>query len=102
MTPEGVGALIDRYGLPLAILGGFLWLLLTRRLVLGSEFLYVDERRKEEREGRLLAEAALKEQSLASARLADAIEQGFQVSTDTILDAIDGRHPEPRARDARR
>ena len=101
MTPEGIGALIDRYGLPLAILGGFLWLLLTRRLVLGSEFLYVDERRKEEREGRLLAEAALKEQSLASARLADAVE----ASTESILDAIDGRHMtslEQRSRDARR
>ena len=101
MTPEGIGALIDRYGLPLAILGGFLWLLLTRRLVLGSEFLYVDERRKEEREGRLLAEAALREQSLASGRLADAVE----ASTETILDAIDGRHAtalEQRSRDARR
>ena len=101
MTPEAIGALVDRYGLPLAILGGFLWLLLTRRIVLGSEVQYIDERRREEREGRLLAEAALKEQSLAAARMADAVE----ASTESILDAIDGRHQtalEQRSRDARR
>lgn len=38
MTPDtwaSLGGLIERYGLPLVILGGFLWLLLTGRVVLG-------------------------------------------------------------------
>src|SRR5687767_13995458 len=38
MTPDtwaSLGGLVERYGLPLAILAGFLWLLLTGRIVLG-------------------------------------------------------------------
>lgn len=68
MTPELlglIGSLLDRYGLPISLLIGLGWLLLTRRLVLGSELNYVEDRRKEERDGRLDAEKALREQTEA-------------------------------------
>lgn len=62
--------LIDKYGLPLVMLLIFAYVMLRRKLVTRGEYdqkvaddakdlTYVDERRKEEREGRLLAEARL-------------------------------------------
>lgn len=88
MTPEilaAIGGLIDRYGLPLAMLAGLGWLLLTRRVVLGSELTYVEQRRVEEREGRLAAEAALRE---VAPKTAEALE--------AMADAIEGRAPRAR------
>lgn len=91
MTPETLaflGALVDRYGIPIALLVGLGWALLTRRLTLGSETAYVEARRVEERDGRLVAEAALREVSAGVNKLADSIES----MTDTLLEAIeDGR-----------
>lgn len=86
MDPAALGALVDRYGLPLAILGGFAWALFTRRLILGSEkersdvayqseLAYREARRLEEREGRLAVEAALRDLSSAVAKLSDSVEQ---------------------------
>lgn len=47
MTPETlafIAGLIDRFGFPLSVLVALGWLLLTRRLTLGSETTYVEER----------------------------------------------------------
>lgn len=66
---QALGGLLDRYGLPIAILVVLGWLLLTRRLVLGSEVTYVEERRREERQGRLEAESALRSQTDAMREL---------------------------------
>lgn len=97
MTPEvfaAIGALIDRYGLPLAILGGLLWLLLTRRVVLGSEATYIEARRLEEREGRIAAEATVKVLTEAVDKLGD----GMGTLSATIVDAVDRALLEDRTR----
>ena len=86
MTPEvlqALASLLERYGLPLALLIGLGWLLLTRRLTLGSETSYVEARRLEEREGRVTAERALQETASALGRLTDAIE--------TLTDLVEDR-----------
>lgn len=76
MSPEvlaAIGGLLDRYGLPIAILIGLGWLLLTGRLVLGSDANYREERRREERTARLEAEAALRAQTEALRDLTEAV-----------------------------
>lgn len=98
-----IGALVDRYGLPLALMGALAWALFTRRLILGSEsertaaayeaeLKYRDDRRVEERDGRLAAEAALRDLSGAVTTLSDGLEK----TTDTILRAVDGQQPRAR------
>lgn len=88
MTPEALGAigeLVDRYGLPIAILAGFAWLVLTRRFVTGSELGYVEARRLDEREGRLAAEATIKV-------LADGFEKvggSMETIADVVTDAVE-------------
>ncbi len=69
----------------MALLIGLGWALLTRRLTLGSETAYVEERRKEERAGRLEAEAELRKSTEATKTLADSLE-GL---TDTLLQAFE-------------
>lgn len=87
MTPEVVealGGIVDRFGLPLAILAGLLWALFTRRLVIGSELEYVEARRREERDGRLAAEVVVRE-------LTDAVEkltEGLDRMADSIVDGL--------------
>lgn len=87
MTPEAlaaIAALIKEYGLPLAILGGFLWLLLTGRIVLGrahdAAIAAADkvtaewrERWTTERSDRVAAEQALRDFTPAMKELADAV-----------------------------
>lgn len=90
MSPELLGALgnlVDRYGLPIVLLVGLGWLLLTRRLVLGSELNYVEARRLEEREGRLAAEAALRELGKTTADAMEALAD----SSDRVVDQLEGR-----------
>ena len=85
MTPELlglIGSLLDRYGLPISLLIGLGWLLLTRRLVLGSELNYVEDRRKEERDGRLAAELALREQTEALRILNESVTERFGLTKD--------------------
>ena len=93
MTPETLaflGSLVERYGLPLILLVGLGWALLTRRITLGSEMNYDESRRVEEREAKLLAEATLREQAQAMAKLSDS----FETMTDTLLEAFeDSRGP---------
>jgi hypothetical protein len=76
LTPEAlqvIGSILDRYGLPIALLIGLGWLLLTGRLVLGSDATYREDRRREERAARLDAEAALRAQTEALRELTDAV-----------------------------
>ena len=85
MTPELlalIGSLLDRYGLPISLLIGLGWLLLTRRLVLGSELNYVEDRRKEERDGRLAAESALRDQTEAMRVLTEAVTDGLGLAKE--------------------
>ena len=77
-----IGSLLDRYGLPISLLIGLGWLLLTRRLVLGSELNYVEDRRKEERDGRLSAELALREQTEALRILNESVTERFGLTKD--------------------
>lgn len=85
MTPEVLGGLIDRYGLPLILLGVLGFLVIRRILVLGSELNYVEARRVEEREGRLAAEAALRQITERSSQIIEAVAE----STASILDRLD-------------
>lgn len=96
MSPEilaAISGLIDRYGLPIAILIGLGWLLLTGRLVLGSDANYREERRREERTARLEAEAALRAQTEALRDLTEAVTDlvGTVAPTSVVKDP-------PRAR----
>ena len=93
MTPETLaflGSVVERYGLPLGMLVGLSWALLTRRITLGSETAYGEARRVEERDAKLLAEATLREQAQAMARLSES----FETMTDSLLEAFeDSRAP---------
>lgn len=99
VSPELVGSFIDRYGLPLAILAMCGWLVLTRRFVTGSELLYVEERRKEEREGRLAAEATVKVLAEGFQTIGGSMEQIAETVTDAVDRALeaDRREGRPRA-----
>lgn len=95
MTPEALaalGGLLDRYGLPIAILVGLSWALLTRRLTLGSETNYVEARRLEERQGRLDAETALRSALSALTGLTQSVED----LTEAILEPPAEGHRVPR------
>jgi hypothetical protein len=88
MTPDTVvfiGSFVDKYGLPLAILCGVVWALLSRRFVTGSELNYVEERRKEERESRLAAEATVRALTEAVEKLGGSMED----LTETIVEAVE-------------
>ncbi len=56
---NAVATLIQDYGLPLIILFAFVYLILTRRLVVGSEVAYREELRDEEHQARKEAEDRL-------------------------------------------
>lgn len=97
---QDIGSLVDRYGLPLIMLLGGLWLVLSRRLVSGGELNYVEARRAEEREARIAAEATVKV-------LAEAVQQtadGLDGLTDVVVTAVeqalreDRERPVPRRR----
>lgn len=91
MTPELLAALaglLDRYGLPLALGLGLGWALLTRRITLGSETNYVEERRAEERTGRLAAEGSLRDMTLALATLTNAVE-GIAENVESVATSVE-------------
>jgi hypothetical protein len=85
LDPGLIGTLLDRFGLPVAVLVVFATLILTGRLRAGSateeEIEYRERLRMEEREARLAAEK----------RLADAIEanraltEGFRELERSVL-----------------
>lgn len=111
MTGEQIGSLLERYGLPLAGLFLVVWAITSRRYVTGSElkeviarfekqivdltaqFLerlkYADERRIEEREGRLAAEATLKVVVAALEKIGGGIDSLSSVVTDAVERAIE-------------
>lgn len=91
-----LGALIDRYGLPLAILVFLVVALARRFFVLGSELErtvaayraeldYREARRVEEREGRLAAEAALKDLSGS----VNALSGGLESHDEKIISVLE-------------
>ena len=76
MTPEtwsGIAELIDRYGLPLAMLGGFLYLVLRRKFVTGAELTAMTALFERERADRIAAEANLAKFAGANAEVAEAV-----------------------------
>lgn len=92
MNPETIGTigeLVDRYGLPVVILAGFAWLVLTRRFVTGSELSYVEDRRREEREGRIAAEATVRVLSDGVEALGGSMEKIASTVTDAVERALE-------------
>lgn len=78
MTPEawaGIAALVDRYGLPLIILGGFLFLVLRGKLVTGSQLAQMTTLFERERADRIAAEAIVAKFVSANAEVAEAVAQ---------------------------
>lgn len=97
--PTSLGGFVDRYGLPLAILGFFAWLILTRRFVTGNELAYVEARRVEEREGRIAAEATVKILADAFAKVGGSVETIAETVTDAVERALEAdREDRSRAR----
>lgn len=95
--PTSLGGLIDRYGLPIAILAGFAWLVLTRRFVTGNELAYVEARRVEEREGRLAAEATTRVLAAAFEKIGGSIEQIADTVTDAVEQALEADRKDRKA-----
>ena len=91
MTPEAlaaIGGLIERYGLPLAILGGFLYLLLTGKIVMGTQLGTMTALFERERADRIAAEATLAKFATANAEVAEAVREAL---TEVV------KRPEPYA-----
>ena len=98
MDPELVGTLIDRFGLPIAILVIFGFLILSGKLRPGStadaEIAYRERLRSEEREARLAAEKRLSEALDANRELTD----GFRELERTVLRDQRNDPPSPARR----
>lgn len=103
MTADQIGLLLEKYGLPLVLFGVVVWAITTRRFVTGSELKdtiaqfaerlkYVDERRVEEREGRLTAEATLK----VAVEALEKIGGGFDSIASVVADAVERAIEEDR------
>lgn len=78
MTPEawaGIAALVDRYGLPLIILGGFLFLVLRGKLVTGTQLELMKGLFERERADRIAAEAIVAKFAGANAEVAEAVRE---------------------------
>lgn len=99
MTAETLavlGSLAERYGLPLVLLAGFLWLILTERLVTGSRMRAMSALFEREREDRLKAEAIATRTAIASGALAKSVE-GFATAVlehhapDAYVERLEGR-----------
>lgn len=75
MNPSDIAALIQQYGLPLVILGGFGWLILTGRLVTGRELTKMTALFEREREDRIAAQKTSAEVASASANIAESVER---------------------------
>lgn len=82
MTPEAlavIGSLIERYGLPLVLLTGFAWLILTGKLVTGSQLATMTGLFERERGDRITAEANLAKLAGANADVAEAVREALTV-----------------------
>jgi hypothetical protein len=87
VTPEAwaaIAALVDRYGLPLAILGGFLFLLLRGKLVTGGQLAQLKDQLatmtmlfERERSDRMAAEANVAKFASANAEVAEAVREAL-------------------------
>jgi hypothetical protein len=76
VTPElwnALAGLIDKYGLPIAMLGGFLWLILRGKLVTGSQLASMTSLFERERSDRIAAEAIIAKFAAANADVAEAV-----------------------------
>jgi hypothetical protein len=80
MTPEtaaGLFSLVKDFGLPLAMLGLFLWLFLTGKLVTGAALAAMTALYERERIDRIAAEAGLSKNSAASVDVAEAVREAL-------------------------
>lgn len=87
MTPEAlaaIGELISRYGLPLVILGVFLYLILSGRLVTGTQLKTMQALYEREREDRLAAQTNMAKFAQANVDLGESVSD--LVSTFTKPD----------------
>lgn len=75
MTPEQIGALVDRYGLPLIILGGLLYLVLKEKLVTGARLQAMVALYERERTDRMAAELIVAKFAAANADVAEAVAE---------------------------
>lgn len=89
-----MGSLIDRFGLPVAILVSFGFLILSGRLRTGSEVEYRERLRAEERDNRLAAEKRLAE-AIEANRL---LTEGFRELERTVLRDQRGDPPDAARR----
>lgn len=73
MDPSQIPEFIEKYGLPLVMFGGFLWLLLRRKLVMGSESDGWKALYEREREDRIKAENIVAKFAEANGEVAEAV-----------------------------
>lgn len=78
MTPESwaaIGSIVERYGLPLSMLAGFVWAILRRKFVTGAEADGWKALYERERQDRIAAESALLKFAPANAELAEGVAE---------------------------
>ena len=90
MTPFDVGAFIQEFGLPLAMLVGFGWLWLTGRIVSGKQYdkdvAYRDALYTAERADRIDAQKSVQAFAGAMNELADSVEPLAQAAAKAADD----------------
>jgi hypothetical protein len=96
MTPEAAAALfalVKDFGLPLAILGAFSWLILSGRLVTGTQLELMRVLFERERTDRVAAQLLLAQFAGANAEVAEAVREVLTevVSRDPYQDRLEGR-----------
>lgn len=80
LTPEAAAALfalVKDYGLPLTFLVGLGWLILTGKLVTGSQLETMTQLFERERADRIAAEATLAKFATANAEVAEAVREAL-------------------------
>jgi hypothetical protein len=103
MTPEGwaaLGAIVERFGLPIAILAAFGWLVLKRKLVTGTELERMTALYERERLDRIAAESIIAKVAPASAEVAEAVADlsATVMARLPILEPPPEPPPDPRSR----
>lgn len=83
-----LAAIAREWGLPLAMLVAFAWLIVKRKLVTGAELADMRADRDQERTDRKAAQAALLEFAPANAKLAEAVT----TAVETVM-----KQPDPYA-----
>jgi hypothetical protein len=94
MTPEAAAALfglVKEFGLPLAMLGLFLWLWLTGKMVSGSQYERAMALYERERVDRIAAEQGLVKNSAASVDVAEAVRDALAEIAKPYNDRVEGR-----------